>query len=96
MQLRMQVENQRATVIDTNIHECKVPDLTAPQVQLSTPEVLRARSTLKEYKDLDANPDAVPTPDPRIPPDRSAHHPRSTPTDPAGERRSHRPPARSR
>jgi hypothetical protein len=29
-------------------------------VQLSTPEVLRAR-TLKEYKDIDANPDAVPT-----------------------------------
>ena len=61
MQLRMQVENQRATVIDTNTHEYKVPDLTAPQVQLSTPEVLRAR-TLKEYKDLDANPDAIPTP----------------------------------
>ena len=61
MQLRMQVENQQATVIDTNTHEYKVPDLTAPQVQLSTPEVLRAR-TLKEYKDLDANPDAIPTP----------------------------------
>ena len=37
MQLRLQVENQRATVIDTNMHEDKVPDLTAPQVQLSTP-----------------------------------------------------------
>ena len=60
MQLRMQVENQQASVIDTNTHEYKVPDLTAPQVQLSTPEVLRAR-TLKEYKDLDANPGAVPT-----------------------------------
>jgi VWFA-related protein len=61
MQLRMQVENQHANVIDTSTHEYKVPDLTAPQVQLSTPEVLRAR-TLKEYKDFEANPDAVPTP----------------------------------
>jgi hypothetical protein len=60
LQLRFQVENQLATVIDTDARELNVPDLMAPQVQLSTPEVLRAR-TVKEYRDLNTDPHAVPT-----------------------------------
>jgi VWFA-related protein len=60
MQLRYQVEDGHATVLDTNMHDYTVPDLTAPQVQLSTPEVLRAR-TVKEFRDLSADARAVPT-----------------------------------
>jgi hypothetical protein len=60
IKLRFQVEDSHATVLDTNMRDLSVPDLTAPQVQLSTPEVLRAR-TVKEFRDLSAAPDAVPT-----------------------------------
>jgi VWFA-related protein len=61
IQLRYAVENEHATVVDTDVREIEVPDLTAPQVQLSTPVVLRAR-TVKEFRDLSADPNAVPTP----------------------------------
>jgi VWFA-related protein len=61
IQLRFQVENERAAVVDTDVREIDVPDLTAPQVQLSTPVVLRAR-TVKEFKDLSADANALPTP----------------------------------
>lgn len=61
LQLRYSVENERATVIDTDVREVDVPDLTAPQVQLSTPVVLRAR-TVKEFRDLTADAHAIPAP----------------------------------
>ena len=61
MQLRYSVENEHASVVDTDVREIEVPDLTAPQVQLSTPVVLRAR-TIKEFRDLSADANAVPTP----------------------------------
>jgi VWFA-related protein len=61
IQLRFQVENDRAAIVDTDVREVEVPDLTAPQVQLSTPIVLRAR-TVKEFRDLSADPNPVPTP----------------------------------
>jgi VWFA-related protein len=60
MELRYQVEDGYATILDTNMRNLSVPDLTAPQVQLSTPEVLRAR-TVSEFRSLSANLTAVPT-----------------------------------
>jgi VWFA-related protein len=60
MQLRFSIENANAGVIDTDVRELTVPDLTAPQVQLSTPRVLRAR-TVKEFRDISADPHAVPS-----------------------------------
>jgi hypothetical protein len=60
MQLRYSVENANAGVIDTDVREIAVPDLTAPQVQLSTPHVLRAR-TVKEFRELNADAHAVPS-----------------------------------
>jgi VWFA-related protein len=60
MQLRYSIENANAGVIDTDVREMTVPDLTAPQVQLSTPQVLRAR-TVKEFRDISADPHAVPS-----------------------------------
>jgi hypothetical protein len=61
IQLRYQVENDQAAIVDTDVREIDVPDLTAPQVQLSTPVVLRAR-TVKEFGQLSSDPNAVPTP----------------------------------
>jgi VWFA-related protein len=58
MQLRFSIENANAGVIDTDVREVTVPDLTVPQVQLSTPRVLRAR-TVKEFRELNADPHAV-------------------------------------
>jgi hypothetical protein len=60
MQLRYSVENANAGVIDTDVREIAVPDLTAPQVQLSTPHVLRAR-TVKEFREVSADAHAVPS-----------------------------------
>jgi VWFA-related protein len=60
MQLRYSVENATGGVIDTDVREVTVPDLTVPQVQLSTPQVLRAR-TVKEFREMNADPHAVPT-----------------------------------
>jgi hypothetical protein len=61
IQLRYQVENERAAIVDTATQELDVPDLSAPELQVTTPVVLRAR-TVKEFRDLSADPGAVPTP----------------------------------
>jgi len=60
MQLRYSVEGDSAGVLDTDVREYTIPDLTAAQVQLSTPQVIRARS-VKEFRDLNALGMAVPT-----------------------------------
>jgi VWFA-related protein len=60
MQLRYSVEGETSGVLDTDVREYTIPDLTAPQVQLSTPQVIRARS-VKEFRDLNAAAEAVPT-----------------------------------
>jgi len=62
LQLRYQVENEHATVVDTDVREVDVPDMMAPEVQLTTPIVLRAR-TVKEFRELNADPRPVPTPE---------------------------------
>jgi hypothetical protein len=60
IQLRYQVEDARSSVIDTDVREFTVPDLTTPQVQLSTPHVLRAR-TVKEFREMNTDAAAAPT-----------------------------------
>jgi hypothetical protein len=59
IQLRMSVEGTASQVLDSETREISVPDLTAPQTSLGTPEVFRAR-TVREYQQLKTDPDAVP------------------------------------
>ena len=44
MQLRLSVEGAASQVLDSEIRDITVPDLTSPQVVLGTPEVFRARA----------------------------------------------------
>jgi VWFA-related protein len=60
MQLRVSVEGSQADVLDSEIREIEVPDLTAPQITLGTPAVYRGR-TVPEYQRLKADPQAAPT-----------------------------------
>ncbi len=59
MQLRVSVEGAAAQILDQEIRDITIPDLTAAAVLLGTPELFRAR-TLKDYQQLKADPDAVP------------------------------------
>jgi VWFA-related protein len=59
MQLRLSVEGAGAQVIDSEVREITVPDLTAPQPLLGTPGVFRAR-TAREFQQIKTDPDAVP------------------------------------
>jgi hypothetical protein len=60
MQLRLSVEGIAAQVLDTEIRDITVPDLTSPQFLLGTPELFRAR-TVRDFQQLKADADAVPT-----------------------------------
>jgi len=60
MQLRLSVESAGAEVLDSEVREIAVPDLTAPQVMLGTPVVYRGR-TVPEYQRLKTDPQALPT-----------------------------------
>jgi VWFA-related protein len=59
MQLRVSVEDAASHVLDSEIRDFTVPDLTSAQILLGTPELFRAR-TLREYQQLKADADAVP------------------------------------
>lgn len=59
VQLRVSVEGASSQVLDTEVREVTVPDLTAPQAALGTPAVFRAR-TLRDYNLLKADASAVP------------------------------------
>jgi VWFA-related protein len=59
VQLRVSVEGTSAQVLDSETREISVPDLTAPQTALGTPEVFRAR-TVREQQQLKTDADAVP------------------------------------
>ena len=61
LQLRLSVEGSSAQVLDTETREIAVPDLTASEVVLGTPQVLRAR-TARDYQQIKSDPDAVPLP----------------------------------
>jgi VWFA-related protein len=59
MELRVSVEGSSSQVLDTEMKELTVPDLTGPQALLGTPAVFRAR-TLRDYQQLKADPKAMP------------------------------------
>ena len=59
MELRVSVEGTSSQVLDTEMREVTVPDLTAPTTTLGTPAVYRAR-TVRELQQLKADPDAAP------------------------------------
>jgi hypothetical protein len=59
MQLRVSVEGAESQVLDSEIRDITVPDLTSSQIVLGTPELFRAR-TLRDYQQLKADADAVP------------------------------------
>jgi VWFA-related protein len=59
MQLRLSVEGNASQVLDTEVRDVTIPDLTSAQVVLGTPEVFRAR-VLKEFQQIKADPNAVP------------------------------------
>jgi VWFA-related protein len=59
MQLRLSVEGANAGVIDSEIRDVVVPDLTKTSTALGTPAVYRAR-TPRELQQMKADPQAVP------------------------------------
>src|SRR5437867_2637432 len=59
MQLRVSVEGNGSEVLDSEVREINVPDLTSAQTVFGTPQLLRAR-TVREYQQLKTDPDAVP------------------------------------
>jgi VWFA-related protein len=62
LQLRMSVEGSQSQVLDTDVRTIDVPDLTVPQVTLTSAAVYSAR-TARDFRTLTGDPDAVPTPD---------------------------------
>ena len=59
LELRMTVEGATGGVLDQEIRNITIPDLTAPQPALSTPRVYSAR-TPREFQAIAGNPSAVP------------------------------------
>jgi VWFA-related protein len=59
MQLRVSVEGNASEVLDSEVREINVPDLTSAQTVFGTPQLFRAR-TAREYQQLKTDPDAVP------------------------------------
>jgi VWFA-related protein len=59
MQLRVSVEGAGSQVLDTEIREIAVPDLTGTGTVLGTPEIFRAR-TVREFQQLKAEADPIP------------------------------------
>ena len=59
VQLRVSVEGAGSQVLDTELREITVPDLTSALATLGTPAVLRAR-TAREFQQLRTDVDAVP------------------------------------
>ncbi len=59
MQLRLSVEAAASGVIDSELRDVEVPDLTKTQTSLSTPVVYRAR-TPRELQQMKSDPQAIP------------------------------------
>jgi hypothetical protein len=59
MQLRLSVEGASAGVIDSEVRDVVVPDLTKTTTSLGTPAVFRAR-TPRELQQMKADPKAIP------------------------------------
>lgn len=60
IQLRVAIEDASSQVLDSEIRDIVVPDLTAPATTLATPQMFRAR-TIPELQRLKSDPQATPT-----------------------------------
>ena len=60
LELNIGIEDEYGDLLDRDIDELLAPDFTAPDVALSTPQVLRARNAM-EMRGLLADADALPT-----------------------------------
>jgi VWFA-related protein len=60
VELKLAVESAASEVLDSEVREISVPDLTSIDVGIATPEVFRAR-TVREFQQLKAEPGARPT-----------------------------------
>ncbi len=60
LELNIGIEDEYGDLLDRDIDELLAPDFTAPDVALSTPQVLRARNAV-EMRGLIADADALPT-----------------------------------
>jgi hypothetical protein len=60
VQLRLSVEGAGSGVIDSEVREIVVPDLTTTQTTLGTPALFRAR-TPREFQQFKSDPQAVPS-----------------------------------
>ena len=60
LELNIGIEDEYGDVLDRDLDELVAPDFTAPDVALSTPQVLRARNAV-EMRGLLADADALPT-----------------------------------
>ncbi len=60
LELNIGIEDEYGDVLDRDVDELVAPDFTAPDVALSTPQVLRARNAM-EMRGLIADADALPT-----------------------------------
>ncbi len=60
IQLRIAVEGSDADTLDSEVRELTIPDLTAPQTIIGTPQVYRAR-TVRDAQAAKTDPNAVPT-----------------------------------
>jgi hypothetical protein len=59
MQLRLSVEGTASQILDTEVREITIPDMTSPTAAIGTPEVFRAR-TVRELQQLKADADPIP------------------------------------
>ncbi|HEV3140735.1 MAG TPA: hypothetical protein VGY57_09480, partial [Vicinamibacterales bacterium] len=59
MQLRLSVEGSASQILDTDVREITVPDMTSPTAAIGTPEIFRAR-TARDLQQLKADPDPIP------------------------------------
>jgi VWFA-related protein len=59
LELRVSVEGDASQVLDSEVREIDVPDLTAPQVSLGTPALFRAR-TARDFQQLKTDTEAIP------------------------------------
>lgn len=62
LELRLAIEDAKAQVLDREVREITVADLSASRTTMSTPEVFRAR-TAREWQLLAADGDAIPRPE---------------------------------
>jgi VWFA-related protein len=60
LELRVAVESADDEVLDSEVREIEVPDLTGAALTFATPELFRAR-TMRDYQRLKADPKATPT-----------------------------------